>query len=81
MRSQRTGDASGRLIGIYLEHTPQAIGHLRAAVDAGDCAEAQRIAHTVKSSSGMLGAAGLASLLAKAEEAGARSRRSRSCEA
>ena len=35
MRSQRTGDASGRLIGIYLEHTPQAIGQLRAAVDAG----------------------------------------------
>ena len=70
MRSQRSGDASSRLIGIYLEHTPQAIHQIRAAVDAGDCAEAQRISHMIKSSSGMLGATGLASLLAKAEEAG-----------
>jgi HPt (histidine-containing phosphotransfer) domain-containing protein len=70
MRSQRSGDASGRLIGIYLEHTPPAIKQLRAAVDGGDSGEAQRIAHTIKSSSGMLGAAGLASLLARAEEAG-----------
>ena len=70
MRSPRSGDASSRLIGTYLEHTPQAIHQLRAAVDAGDCAEAQRISHTIKSSSGMLGATGLASLLAKAEEAG-----------
>ncbi|HEY8257533.1 MAG TPA: response regulator [Gemmatimonadales bacterium] len=70
MRSPRSGDASGRLIGIYLEHTPQSIRQLRGAVDGGDCAEAQRIAHTIKSSSGMLGATGLAALLAKAEEAG-----------
>ncbi len=69
MRSQR-GDASSRLIGIYLEHTPLAIRQLRVAVDAGDCAEAQRISHTIKSSSGMLGAAGLATLLGRAEEAG-----------
>ena len=70
MRSQRTGDASSRLIGIYLEHTPGAIQQLRAAVDAGNCAEVQRISHTIKSSSGMLGAIGLATLLTRAEEAG-----------
>ena len=70
MRSQRSGDASSRLIGIYLEHTPQAIRQLRQAVDAGDCVEAQRISHTIKSSSGMLGAIGLATLLGRAEEAG-----------
>ncbi|MGH7499744.1 MAG: response regulator [Gemmatimonadales bacterium] len=69
MRS-RSGDASSRLIGIYLDHTPQAIRQLRVAVEAGDCTEAQRISHTIKSSSGMLGAAGLATLLGRAEDAG-----------
>jgi CheY-like chemotaxis protein len=70
MPSQRSGDTLGRLIGIYLQHTPSAIQQLRVAVDAGHCPEAQRIAHTIKSSSGMLGATGLAELLAEAEAAG-----------
>ncbi|MGH7528157.1 MAG: response regulator [Gemmatimonadales bacterium] len=70
MPSQRSGNALTRLVGIYLQHTPEAIQQLRVAVDAGGCSEAQRIAHTIKSSSGMLGAIGLATLLGKAEDAG-----------
>ncbi len=70
MPSKRPGDTLSRLVGIYLEHTPVAIRNLRAAVDAGGCAEAQRISHTIKSSTGMLGASGLATLLNEAETAG-----------
>jgi signal transduction histidine kinase/DNA-binding response OmpR family regulator/HPt (histidine-containing phosphotransfer) domain-containing protein len=70
MPNQRSGDALGRLVGIYLQHTPSAIQQLRVAVDGGQCPEAQRIAHTIKSSSGMLGAMGLAELLSQAEAAG-----------
>ena len=63
-RSKRPGDTSGRLVGIYLEHTPGR--HQNSSGrrwTRGDCAEAQRISHTIKSSTGMLGAAGLATLL------------------
>ena len=70
MPSKRPGDTLGRLVGIYLEHTPVAIRNLRTAVDGGGCAEAQRISHTIKSSTGMLGASGLATLLNEAEAAG-----------
>jgi signal transduction histidine kinase/DNA-binding response OmpR family regulator/HPt (histidine-containing phosphotransfer) domain-containing protein len=70
MPNQRSGDALTRLVGIYLQHTPAAIQQLRIAVDNGQCPEAQRIAHTIKSSSGMLGATGLAELLGEAEVAG-----------
>jgi HPt (histidine-containing phosphotransfer) domain-containing protein len=70
MPNQRSGDPLSRLVGIYLQHTPTAIQQLRVAVDNGQCPEAQRIAHTIKSSSGMLGALGLAELLGEAEAAG-----------
>jgi CheY-like chemotaxis protein len=70
MPSQRAGDTLSRLVNIYLQHTPNAIRQLRAAADGGHCGEAQRVAHTIKSSSAMLGATGLARLLADAEAAG-----------
>ncbi len=70
MPSHRAGDTLSRLVGIYLQHTPAAIRQLRAAADGGQCGEAQRVAHTIKSSSAMLGATGLARLLSDAETAG-----------
>jgi len=70
MPSHRAGDTLRRLVGIYLQHTPTAIRQLRAAADGGQCGEAQRVAHTIKSSSAMLGATGLARLLGDAESAG-----------
>ena len=70
MPSHRSGDTLSRLVGIYLQHTPVAIRQLRAAADGGQCGEAQRVAHTIKSSSAMLGATGLARLLSDAEAAG-----------
>jgi CheY-like chemotaxis protein/HPt (histidine-containing phosphotransfer) domain-containing protein len=69
MPSHRAGDTLSRLVGIYLQHTPAAIRQLRAASDGGQCGEAQRVAHTIKSSSAMLGATGLARLLSDAEAA------------
>ena len=70
MPSARAGDALSRLVGIYLQHTPAAIRQLRSAADGGQCGEAQRVAHTIKSSSAMLGATALARLLTDAETAG-----------
>jgi CheY-like chemotaxis protein len=70
MPSHRAGDTLTRLVGIYLQHTPAAIRQLRTAADGGQCGEAQRVAHTIKSSSAMLGATGLARLLSDAEAAG-----------
>ncbi len=70
MPSHRAGDTLSRLVGIYLQHTPAAIRQLRVAADGGQCGEAQRVAHTIKSSSAMLGATGLARLLSDAEVAG-----------
>jgi signal transduction histidine kinase/CheY-like chemotaxis protein len=70
MPSPRAGDTLSRLVNIYLQHTPAAIRQLRAAADGGQCVEAQRVAHTIKSSSAMLGATGLARLLSDAEAAG-----------
>jgi signal transduction histidine kinase/CheY-like chemotaxis protein/HPt (histidine-containing phosphotransfer) domain-containing protein len=69
MPSRQSGNPLARLIGIYLEHTPIAIRNLRSAVDAGVSDEAQRISHTIKSSTGMLGASTLARLLGDAENA------------
>jgi signal transduction histidine kinase/CheY-like chemotaxis protein len=70
MPSRQPGNPLERLVGIYLEHTPVAIRKLRSAVDSGASQEAQRISHTIKSSTGMLGATGLARLLGDAESAG-----------
>jgi signal transduction histidine kinase/DNA-binding response OmpR family regulator/HPt (histidine-containing phosphotransfer) domain-containing protein len=70
MPSRQPGNPLTRLVGIYLEHTPVAIRNLRTAVDNGAAEEAQRISHTIKSSTGMLGASALARLLGDAESAG-----------
>ena len=70
MPSHRAGDTLSRLVGIYLQHTPAAIRQLREAADGGHCGEVQRVAHTIRSSSAMLGATGLARLLSDAEAAG-----------
>jgi len=57
-----------RLVGIYLRETPVALERLRTAAHAANWAEAARVAHMVRSSTAMLGAAGLAALFHDLEE-------------
>lgn len=67
--NQKNGNPLKHLVGIYLTHTPTAIRQLRAAADGGECAEAQRITHTIRSSASMFGATALATLLGESHEA------------
>ena len=56
-----------RLVGIYLETTPASLKTLETALTAGDCAAVQMTAHTLKSSSANMGAAGLSDLCQQLE--------------
>jgi HPt (histidine-containing phosphotransfer) domain-containing protein len=56
-----------KLIGVYLADTPAQLAALGAAVAGNDLRAVRRIAHTLKSSSALLGAAGLASQFAELE--------------
>jgi two-component system, sensor histidine kinase and response regulator len=60
-RSFPGGDRIARsAVHVYRTNTPLQLDKLRAAVDANDRSEVRRMAHTLKSSSAMLGAARLA---------------------
>jgi PAS domain S-box-containing protein len=50
------GDGLGDVIESYLEDAPQQIEDMRVAFENGDRDELQRVAHTLKSSSGIFGA-------------------------
>ena len=58
-----------RLVEIYMRDTPTVIGTLRQVTDDGDWAESARLAHLLRSSTAMLGAAGLAALFQEVEQA------------
>lgn len=49
-------DGLEEVIDTYLEDTPALVGGMRAACASGDWPELQRMAHSVKSSSGIFGA-------------------------
>ena len=58
-----------RLVGIYLRTTPASLEALETALSASDCAALQMTAHTLKSSSANMGAAGLSDLCRRLEAA------------
>jgi HPt (histidine-containing phosphotransfer) domain-containing protein len=58
-----------RVIGIYLKTTPELVRAMRRAADAGDAAAVGAAAHSLKSSSLNLGAAGLGALCREIEAA------------
>jgi PAS domain S-box-containing protein len=62
-------DAYVRLLHLYAEHHRNDIAMLRRSLDAGDVAEAQRIAHSLKGASGSLGAVRVQTLAANLEAA------------
>jgi signal transduction histidine kinase/DNA-binding response OmpR family regulator/HPt (histidine-containing phosphotransfer) domain-containing protein len=62
-------DIRERVIGLYLEQTPQQLEELRAALARGDTGTVARAAHTVKSSSANVGAVRLSALCRDLENA------------
>jgi len=55
------------LIDLYLEDVPRRFELMRSAISAGDRSEVQRQAHTVKGSSGNLGARGISQICDRME--------------
>ncbi|HLW69357.1 MAG TPA: Hpt domain-containing protein [Candidatus Binataceae bacterium] len=62
------------LIALFVSETPKRLATLAGSADAGNCAEAERAAHTLKSSAATLGAQVLSATAAAMEDA-ARGRR------
>ncbi len=60
----------GELVDLYLHETPQLLAELRRGLMRQDASIVQRAAHTLKSTSTMIGAFRLASLCANLEERG-----------
>jgi HPt (histidine-containing phosphotransfer) domain-containing protein len=49
-------DVLGEILNLFLDEVPKKIHSLRSAVTAGDAMQVQRIAHSLKGSSGNIGA-------------------------
>ena len=56
------GGLMAELLGLFFEGTPQRIGSLRAAIARGDAPAVERESHSLKGSSGALGAIDLMNL-------------------
>jgi CheY-like chemotaxis protein len=70
-RLQSYGDARllGELIDLFLRSAPERISRLRAASSAGDLAQVQRLAHSLKGNCGNIGALRMARLCSRFETA------------
>ncbi len=60
-------DIRERVIGLYLQQTPQQLSELRSALDRRETSAVARAAHTVKSSSANVGAVRLSALCRELE--------------
>jgi len=61
-----------RLVGLFRQNAPERMGRIREAVAACDGVALERVAHTLKSNCAFLGAAGMAGICARLEDAGTR---------
>ena len=70
---QREDDADivAELAGMFLEDARSRLRALEEAVQSGDAPAVERVAHTLKGSSGNMGARGMSYLCARLEEIGA----------
>ncbi len=62
------GDSIDEAVSPFLEDTPQSLSRLASALQAGDAAAAQALCHSIKGSSGNLGAQALAELARQAHD-------------
>jgi HPt (histidine-containing phosphotransfer) domain-containing protein len=67
LQSEAAPDLLARVIRLYLDSAPDLIERMRAGLAAGDHEAVRTAAHTLKSSSANLGAAGLADLCRRLE--------------
>lgn len=67
--SRSLGEGLLDVIGAFLEDTPQIISEMRRCSVAGDLENLSRLAHSLKSSSGIFGADRLAAVCLALEEA------------
>ena len=67
------GDAEllAELAGMFFDDATSRLGELREAVEAGDAAGVERVAHTLKGSSGNMGAARMSAICAELQDVGA----------
>jgi len=76
---RRARDAYGnpgfvrQLVGLFQAHTPGKMDRIRQALDGGDAATVEQVAHTLRTNCGMLGGARMAAACARMEEAARRS--------
>lgn len=70
LNSDTEPDVLGKVVSIYLRNSPQLLRSLNEAVAKCDESVIEQTAHSLKSSSAMLGAMKLAALLTELEEAG-----------
>jgi HPt (histidine-containing phosphotransfer) domain-containing protein len=61
-----------RLVGLFTQNAPEKMDRIREAVAARDRLALERVAHTLKSNCAFLGAAGMAGVCARLEDAGTR---------
>ncbi|MEK7402211.1 MAG: response regulator, partial [Gemmatimonadota bacterium] len=61
--------AGDQMLHVFVDHSSERAGPLRHAADRGDFTEVERIAHSLKSSSGTIMAGGLADKFKKLEAA------------
>ena len=67
------GDAEllAELAGMFFDDVTSRLGELREAVEAGDAAGVERVAHTLKGSSGNMGAVRMSGICAELQDVGA----------
>ncbi len=72
LREWGGGELVVKMVNLFLEHGPERVAQIRSGVETGSLEEAQRGAHSLKSSAGNLGArrlqAGAARMEGLAEE-------------
>ncbi len=62
-----------QLVGLFLSNAPRRMAQIREALAARDALTLERVAHTLRSNFGVLGASGMSQACARIEEAGGRS--------
>jgi CheY-like chemotaxis protein/HPt (histidine-containing phosphotransfer) domain-containing protein len=67
LQAPGASDIRERVIGLYLEQTPQQLGEMKGALARRDLTVLKRAAHTIKSSSANVGAGRLSTLCAELE--------------
>jgi CheY-like chemotaxis protein len=70
LQAEGEPDILGELIGLFLEEAAPQLAALRRALEEGDARAVERVAHTLKGSSGSMGAPRMAEVCGALEEVG-----------